>query len=107
LFLYKDLLHHENTKDSEGVRIFFHSFFLETAVLLLFLGDAEIYSLSLYFCTPMSKSQQIQVLGVDIIIQKIDQDDYISLTDIAKYKNNKTDQLIQNWMRNRNTLEFL
>ena len=34
--------------------------------------------------------------------------DYISLTDIAKYKNNDDPRfVIQNWMRNRNTLEFI
>ncbi len=34
--------------------------------------------------------------------------DYISLTDIAKYKNSDdANAIIQNWMRNRNTLEFL
>ena len=34
--------------------------------------------------------------------------DYISLTDIAKYKNTDDPRfVIQNWMRNRNTLEFI
>ncbi|WP_277262666.1 KilA-N domain-containing protein, partial [Peptoniphilus lacrimalis] len=34
--------------------------------------------------------------------------DYISLTDIAKYKNTDDPRfVIQNWMRNRNTLEFM
>jgi len=36
------------------------------------------------------------------------EEDYISLTDIARYKNQeRTDDLIRNWLRNRNTLEFL
>ena len=36
------------------------------------------------------------------------QNDYISLTDIARYKNNDDPRfVIQNWMRNRNTLEFI
>jgi hypothetical protein len=36
------------------------------------------------------------------------QEDYISLTNIARYKDSeRTDYLIQNWMRNRNTIEFL
>lgn len=36
------------------------------------------------------------------------QNDFISLTDIAKYKNpNDPRFIIQNWLRNRNTLEFL
>ncbi|MDO6825850.1 KilA-N domain-containing protein [Mesomycoplasma ovipneumoniae] len=34
--------------------------------------------------------------------------DYISLTDIARYKNKNDPRfVIQNWMRNRNTLEFI
>ena len=34
--------------------------------------------------------------------------DYISLTDIARYKkSDRTDDLIRNWLRNRNTVEFL
>lgn len=34
--------------------------------------------------------------------------DYISLTDIARYKDKeRTDYIIQNWMRNRDTIEFL
>ena len=36
------------------------------------------------------------------------QNDYISLTDIARYKNNDDLRFaIQNWMCNRNTLEFI
>ncbi len=35
-------------------------------------------------------------------------DDYISLTDIARFKDPKrTDYIIQNWLRNRNTIEFI
>lgn len=35
-------------------------------------------------------------------------EDYLSLTDIAKYKNPDDPRFaIQNWMRNRNTIEFL
>ena len=33
--------------------------------------------------------------------------DYISLTDIARYKTNDTFIVIGNWMRNRNTIEYL
>ncbi len=36
------------------------------------------------------------------------QNDYISLTDIAKYKDlNEANEIIRNWLRNRNTIEFL
>lgn len=35
-------------------------------------------------------------------------DDFISLTDIAKHRNaDEPDAVISNWMRNRNTIEFL
>jgi len=34
--------------------------------------------------------------------------EYINITDIARYKNTaRTDDLIRNWLRNRNTIEFL
>jgi len=48
---------------------------------------------------------KLKVLDSDISIV---QDDYISLTDIAKYKNSKdANEIIRNWLRNRNTIEFL
>jgi hypothetical protein len=51
---------------------------------------------------------KIKVLNQDITLYVIKEEDYISLTDIARYKNvERTDDLIRNWLRNRNTLEFL
>ena len=51
---------------------------------------------------------KIEVQGREITIISRDQQDYISLTDIAKYKNAaRTDDLIRNWLRNRNTIEYL
>ncbi len=50
---------------------------------------------------------KLQVLWTDIRFIKLNDDDFISLTDIAKYKWDKSDVLIQSWMRNRNTVEFL
>ena len=42
------------------------------------------------------------------IIQGKELGDFISLTDIAKYKTQENPgYLIQNWMRNRNTVRFL
>lgn len=35
------------------------------------------------------------------------QEDYISLTDIARYQSDDPAAVIQNWMRNRDTIEFL
>jgi len=38
----------------------------------------------------------------------VNKDDYISLTDIAKYKEEAdANDIIRNWLRNRNTIEFL
>jgi len=34
-------------------------------------------------------------------------DDYISLTDIAKYKSNEPNDVIRNWIRSKDTIEFL
>ena len=47
--------------------------------------------------------------GIDIGIYTKDfENEYISLTDIAKYRNDNDPRfVIQNWMRNRNTVEFL
>lgn len=47
--------------------------------------------------------------GIDIGIYTSDfENEFISLTDIAKYKNSYDPRYaIQNWMRNRNTIEFL
>ncbi|MEE1250650.1 MAG: KilA-N domain-containing protein [Lachnospiraceae bacterium] len=52
---------------------------------------------------------KIHALGVDIDIYTEDfKNEYISLTDIAKYRNSEDPRfVIQNWMRNRNTIEFL
>ena len=56
----------------------------------------------------MTKSKTIEVLSTEIRIQTIDQNDFICLTDIAKSKNPEhSDDLIRNWLRNRNTLELL
>lgn len=56
----------------------------------------------------MSKNNQIEVKGIDIRFKKINQDEYISLTDIAKYKNPTDPRFtVYNWLRNKETLSFL
>jgi len=51
---------------------------------------------------------KITVKNNDVVIVTINNADYISLTDIAKYKNaTNADDVIKNWMRNRNTIELL
>ena len=53
------------------------------------------------------KNKKIEVQGSEITIIATNEQDYISLTDIAKYKTDDTSAVIANWMRNRNTIEFL
>ena len=55
------------------------------------------------------KKETLHAKGIDIGIYTEDyQNEYISLTDIAKYRNEDDPRFaIQNWMRNRNTIEFL
>lgn len=52
--------------------------------------------------------ETIYAKGVNISIYTEDfQNEYISLTDIAKYKSDEPNDVIKNWMRNRDTIEFL
>lgn len=52
--------------------------------------------------------ERITVKGIDIQFKKINQNEYISLTDIAKYKNPEFPaEVVRNWLRNRMTIEFL
>ena len=50
---------------------------------------------------------KINVQQTDVTILKINEDDYISLTDIAKFKSDDPTAVIANWMRNQNTIEYL
>ena len=53
--------------------------------------------------------ETIHAQGIEIGIYTTDfENEFISLTDIAKYRNEDDPRfVIQNWMRNRNTIEFL
>ena len=56
----------------------------------------------------MARNKTITVKGTKIVIFQDDNSDYISITDIARYKDAvRTDYIIQNWLRNRNTIELL
>lgn len=58
----------------------------------------------------MSKARKatVSVKGTEITVLSYREEDYISLTDIARHRNpDHTDDLIRNWLRNRNTIEFL
>ena len=49
----------------------------------------------------------INANGISIRVSSTNEADYISLTDIAKYRSDDPAAVIQNWLRNRNTIEFL
>jgi len=50
---------------------------------------------------------KIKVNETEITIVSVNEADFISLTDIAKHKTDDASAVIANWMRNRNTIEFL
>ena len=53
-------------------------------------------------------SPSITTKGIKVAIKQINQKDYFSLTDIAKYKNAEFPaDVIKNWLRNKNTIGFL
>lgn len=50
---------------------------------------------------------KITVRNTSVTVTSFNDKDYISLTDIAKYKSDDPATVIGNWMRNRNTIEYL
>ncbi len=56
----------------------------------------------------MANKKTIIVKGNEIVLFSQKEEDYISLTDIARYKNpDEPKDAIKNWMRSRNIIEFL
>ncbi len=56
----------------------------------------------------MAKSKKINVEGTEILVFTYEEKEYISLTDIARYRDPvRSDYILQNWMRNRSTIEFI
>lgn len=53
------------------------------------------------------KMQKVNVKETSISVMKYDETDYISITDIAKFKSDEPNATIGNWLRNRNTIEYL
>ena len=53
----------------------------------------------------MKKTKKIRVEDTEITIISINDEDYLSLTDMLKAKDG--DFFISDWLRNRNTVEFL
>ena len=53
-------------------------------------------------------SNEIIVQDTNIKIRQHEKKDFISLTDIARYRDlNRSDYILQNWMRSKDTIEFL
>jgi hypothetical protein len=56
----------------------------------------------------MAKNKKINVQGFDIVLYESNNEDYISLTDLARHRDaERSDYILQNWMRNRSTIEFI
>src|SRR3989344_4074714 len=56
----------------------------------------------------MTKISKMDVLNKEISLYNKDNEDYISLTDIARYKNaEEPKDVVRNWMRAKSTIEFL
>lgn len=52
--------------------------------------------------------EEINVLNNKISIKKVNDEEYISLTDIARHKNSQEPKdVVKNWLRNHYTIEFL
>jgi len=55
---------------------------------------------------PRKATVSVKGTAVTVLVHR--EQDYISLTDIARHKDpERTNYLISNWLRNRNTIEFL
>jgi hypothetical protein len=65
-----------------------------------------------YFCTEYEQYNKgnnmakINVKNKEVSVIQINNEDYISLTDIAKFKTADPNAVIGSWMRNRNTIEY-
>lgn len=56
----------------------------------------------------MKKNRKLLVKGLEVFTFNNKESDFISLTDIARYKDQeRSDYIIQNWLRNRETIEFI
>ena len=55
----------------------------------------------------MNKTK-LKVNEIEIVLYKENKEEYISLTDMAKFRDSeRTNYIIQNWMRTRSTIEFI
>ena len=55
----------------------------------------------------MAKSKTLKVESLDIVLFSRNNEDFISLTDMARYRDaERTNYIVQNWLRTRNAIEF-
>jgi hypothetical protein len=56
----------------------------------------------------MAKSKTIVVKGIEVVFYEKNKQDFISLTDIARHRDkDRSDYILQNWMRNTSAIEFI
>lgn len=53
----------------------------------------------------MTKGRKMRVIDTDVSLISVNGEDYISLTDMLNAKDG--DFFVSDWLRNRNTVEFL
>jgi len=55
----------------------------------------------------MAKKRILKVEKLEIVLVSQNDSDYISLTDMARYRDaERTNYIIQNWLRTRRAIEF-
>ncbi|MCT4604054.1 MAG: hypothetical protein N4A59_14285 [Marinifilum sp.] len=55
----------------------------------------------------MAKTK-LNVNDVEIVLYKQNEEEFMALTDMAKFRDSeRTNYIIQNWMRTRSTIDFL
>ncbi|MBZ4670819.1 MAG: hypothetical protein PWQ76_1010 [Clostridiales bacterium] len=86
-------------------KAFVRLFVIRLLIFFRFLGIIKEREM----CMPQKPIKEtIHAKGMDIGIYTTDfENEFISLTDIAKYKSDDPNDVIKNWMRNRDTIEFL
>ena len=52
-------------------------------------------------------AQTLTVKNTSVSVIKVGEEDFLSLTDIARFKSEEPNAVIANWLRNRNTIEYL
>ncbi len=55
----------------------------------------------------MKKSKTLKIENLEIVLYSKNEEDFISLTDMARYRDpERVNYIIQNWLRTRNAIEF-